>query len=234
VGDTGDDTGQRWRVVVVDDHELLSSSVELALRFDGRARVVATAATVAAGVAAVARHQPDVVLTDRRLPDGDVEDHVEEILAACPETRVLLMTGWSTPRSSMAALDAGASGVVSKAEPVTRIIDAIVRVAEGELVLPAELARSLLDRSGRAIASRSALSARELDVLEALARGESAHAAAERLCISPHTLRNHLAKAMLKLSVHDRLSAVSEAVRLGLVSPRLPGSAEQRSPRGTR
>lgn len=232
--DGGDGAGERWRVVVVDDHELLSSSIELAVRYDGRARVVATAETIAGGIEAVAAHQPDVVLTDRRLPDGDVEDHVRAIVAASSGTRVLLMTGWPTERSSMAALDAGVSGIVSKTEPVSKIIDAVVRVAEGDLVLPADLARALLARGGRVPAPRSALSARELDVLEALARGESAQAAADRLCISPHTLRNHLAKAMLKLGVHDRLAAVSEAIRLGLVSPQLPGSADRSSPRGTR
>jgi two-component system, NarL family, nitrate/nitrite response regulator NarL len=214
------------RVVVIDDHELLSSALELAIRHDGRAVVVATAPSIAQGLSIVAAHRPAVVLTDRRLPDGDVEEHIEALLRASPTSRVLLMTGWPTERSSLAALDAGASGIVSKTEPVTRIVDAVVRVANGELVLPAELAHALLARNGRTEARRSALSVRELDVLEALARGESTDAAATRLCISRHTLRNHLSKAMLKLGVHDRLGAVSEAIRLGLVSPHLPGASE--------
>jgi DNA-binding NarL/FixJ family response regulator len=230
----GEDDDGRWRILIVDDHELLSSAMELSVRHDGRAVVVATARTIAAGIDLAAHHRPDVVLTDRRLPDGDVEHHVHAIVAASPGTRVLVMTGWPTPRSSMAALDAGASGIVSKTDQVSKIIDAVIRVAEGELVLPAELASALLERSGRGAAGRPTLSDREIDVLEALARGESTQAAAERLCISHHTLRNHLAKAMLKLHVHDRLSAVAEGIRLGLVSPQLPGPSEGSAPKGQR
>lgn len=221
-----------WEVVIIDDHELLSSALELAIGHDGRGTVVATAASVAEGIRAVGTAKPDVVLTDRRLPDGDMEDFVRDLRTASPRSRILLMTGWPTERSSMAALDAGASGVVSKTEPVARIIDALDRVARDELVLPAELAHALLARAGRTEVRRSELSPRELDVVEALARGESAEEAADRLCISRHTFRNHLAKAMLKLGVHDRLGAVSEAIRLGLVSPQMPTPVDRRP--GTR
>lgn len=218
----------QWEVVIIDDHELLSSALELAIRHDGRGSVLATATTVAAGIRAVATARPDVVLTDRRLPDGDMEDFIRDLRSASPSSRILLMTGWPTERSSMAALDAGANGIVSKTELVGRIIDAVDRVARGELVLPAELAHALLARSGRTEGRRTELSPRELDVIEALARGESAEDAADRLCISRNTFRNHLSKAMLKLGVHDRLSAVSEAIRLGLVSPQMPAPLDRR------
>lgn len=221
--------GSGWQIVIIDDHELLSSALELAIAHDGRGSVVATATSVADGVHAVATAQPDVVLTDRRLPDGDMEDFIRDLRNASPRSRILLMTGWPTERSSVAALDAGANGIVSKAEPVGRIIDAVDRVTSGELVLPAELAHALLARSGRTDVDRTELSPRELDVVEALARGESAEDAAARLCISRNTFRNHLSKAMLKLGVHDRLGAVSEAVRLGLVSPQMPAPVDRRS-----
>lgn len=218
-----------WEVVIIDDHELLSSALELAIRHDGRGTVVATATSVAEGIRRVADARPDVVLTDRRLPDGDMEDYVRDLRSASPRSRILLMTGWPTERSSLAALDAGANGIVSKTEPVSRIIDAVDRVARDELVLPAELTHALLVRSGRTeVRRRTELSPRELDVVEALARGESAEDAADRLCISRNTFRNHLSKAMLKLGVHDRLGAVSEAIRLGLVSPQMPAPAERR------
>lgn len=217
-----------WEVVIIDDHELLSSALELAIRHDGRGAVVATATSVADGIRAAAAARADVVLTDRRLPDGDMEDFIRDLRSASARSRILLMTGWPTERSSMAALDAGANGIVSKTEPVGRIIDAVDRVARGELVLPAELAHALLARSGRTDIRRTDLSPRELDVVEALARGESAEDAAERLCISRNTFRNHLSKAMLKLGVHDRLGAVSEAIRLGLVSPQMPAPTDRR------
>jgi DNA-binding NarL/FixJ family response regulator len=216
---------QQIRLLVIDDHELLSSSLRAAFAQDGRATVVGTAGSIAQGLVAVAALQPDVVLTDRRLPDGDMDEHVAELKAACPSARVVLMTGWPTQRSSLAALDAGVQGIVSKSQSVDQILDSIARVAVGDLVVPIALTQVLLARAGRSdVANRNELSRRELDVLEALAWGESTVDAARRLCISNNTVRNHLARAMLKLGVHDRLAAVSEAIRLGLVAPRLPGT----------
>ena len=215
-----------WRVLIVDDHELLSSALAVAMDVDGRATVVATAPDLAGGRAAAAVHRPDVVLTDRRLPDGDADQHVTELLEASPSSRILMMTGWATERSSMAALEAGAHGIVSKAEHLDRIVDAVDRVARGELVLPRDLAGRLLGRTGAR--DRTTLSGRELDVLEALACGEPSAVAAARLCMSHNTLRNHLARAMLKLGVHDRLSAVTEAIRLGLIAPAMPATHSER------
>jgi DNA-binding NarL/FixJ family response regulator len=216
-------------VLVVDDHELLSSALRAAFSHDGRAEVVATAGTISEGVRQAGAVRPDVILTDRRLPDGDIDQHVARLLEASPRSRVLMMTGWPTERSSLAALDAGVTGIVSKADPVSRIVEAVLRVATGELLLPSELTTALLRRSGRAAsAGRAALSARELDVLEALATGESGAAAAQRLCMSPNTLRNHLARAMAKLGAHDRLGAVTEAVHRGLIAPRIPAPTRER------
>lgn len=223
--DRGVGTPDRVRLLVIDDHELLSSSLRAAFADDGRFHVVGTATSIADGLAAVAALRPDVVLTDRRLPDGDMDEHVAELKAAWPAARVVLMTGWPTQRSSLAALDAGVQGIVSKTQPVAQILDSIARVVAGDLVVPVSLTHALLARAGRSdTVCRNELSRRELDVLEALAWGQSTIEAAQRLCISNNTVRNHLARAMLKLGVHDRLSAVSEAIRLGLVAPRLPGS----------
>lgn len=209
-----------WRVVVIDDHELLSSALTVAFAADGRATVVATAPSLAAGRDTVRQQAPDVVLSDRRLPDGDMDEHLGELIDASPRSRVLLMTGWPTVRSSLAAFEGGARGIVSKTAPVDAIVDSVVRVARGELIVPDEVADRVFGRTRAA--SRASLSPRELDVLEALASGESSMAAAARLCMSHNTLRNHLSRAMLKLGARDRLGAVAEATRLGLIAPRLP------------
>jgi DNA-binding NarL/FixJ family response regulator len=218
------------RVLVIDDHELLSSALRAAFSLDGRAEVVATAESIAEGVRMAGATKPDVILTDRRLPDGDIDQHVGRLLEVSPGSRVMMMTGWPTERSSLAALDSGVTGIVSKADPVSTIVAAVLRVAAGELLLPASLAPLLLRRSGQAAPVRAgSLSGRELDVIEALAAGESTTIAAQRLCMSPNTLRNHLARAMAKLGAHDRLGAVSQATRLGLIAPRMPASSGGRS-----
>lgn len=223
------------RVLVIDDHELLSSALGAAFAKDGRTEVVGTASSIAEGVTAAATLTPDVILTDRRLPDGDMDERVDELRAASPSSRIVLMTGWPTQRSSLAALDSGVQGIISKSQPVSQILDTIARVVAGDLVVPAALTPVLLARTGRSDStSRNDLSRRELDVLEALACGESTVAAAARLHISNNTVRNHLARAMLKLGVHDRVAAVAEATRLGLVAPRLPGSPSAGDPSAVR
>jgi DNA-binding NarL/FixJ family response regulator len=216
-------TAKPITVLVIDDHELLSSALGANFAQDGRTEVIGTAGSVAEGLRAAAALQPDVILTDRRLPDGDMDEHIKQLRDASPSSRIVLMTGWPTQRSSMAALDAGVKGIISKAQPVAHILDTIARVVAGDLVVPSTLTPMLLARAGRSDVDRcNDLSSRELDVLEALACGESTIEAARRLHISNNTVRNHLARAMLKLGVHDRLAAVAAAIRLGLVAPRLP------------
>lgn len=218
-------------VLVIDDHELLSSALSAAFVQDGRASVVGTAASITEGLVAASTLRPDVVLTDRRLPDGDMDERIADLRAASPGSRIVMMTGWPTQRSCLAALDSGVQGIISKSQPVWQILDTVARVVAGDLVVPASLTPVLLARTGHSDAARpNDLSRRELDVLEALASGESTIQAAQRLCISNNTVRNHLARAMLKLGVHDRLSAVSEAMRLGLVAPPLPESDHSGAP----
>lgn len=218
-------------VLVIDDHELLSSALSAAFAQDGRASVIGTAASITEALVAAATLRPDVILTDRRLPDGDMDERVADLHAASPGSRIVMMTGWPTQRSCLAALDSGVQGIISKAQPVWQILDTVSRVVAGDLVVPASLTPVLLARTGHSDAARpNDLSRRELDVLEALASGESTIQAAQRLCISNNTVRNHLARAMLKLGVHDRLSAVSEAMRLGLVAPPLPEADHSGAP----
>lgn len=214
-------------VLVIDDHELLTSALLATFTEHDTIEPVGSAASLREGIGAAQALRPAVILADRRLPDGDTDQRLAELHEASPGSRILLMTGWLTVRSSLGALDAGAHGIVSKSQPVAQIIDAIGRVAAGELVIPAGLTTALLARaSHRGSPHRGDLSARELDVLEGLATGESTLEIAGRLCISHHTARNHLARAMLKLGAHDRLSAVLTAVQLGLIAPRLPGSRQ--------
>ena len=223
-GETSTIGAARWRVLIIDDHELLGTALAAALEQQGPMEVTGRATSLAGGVDAAGRLRPDLILTDRRLPDGDADEHLQRLRQASPTSRLLIMTGWLTERSSLAALDAGAHGLISKAKPVEDIIEAVRQVMAGNLVVPSDLASALLQRTygSSTAAKRSDLSRRELDVLEELAHGHSTAEAAARLCISAHTLRNHLARAMLKLGVHSRVAAVSEAIRLGLVSPHLP------------
>lgn len=212
------------RIVVIDDHDLLAGAVRIAFDQEPTCRVVATAGTWVEALEVVATFRPDLIVTDRRLADVDVDDHLGQLQAASPRSRILLMTGWPTERAFLSALRAGAHGVIAKSQSVVELVAAAHRVLAGELVAPAWLLPALLGDSHGG-EGRNRLTARELDVLELLATGAGSDDAAAKLCISVNTLRNHLRSAMAKLGVHNRLAAVSAAVERGLVSPQLPGRA---------
>lgn len=181
--------------------------------------VVAVASSIAAGIAAVASTQPDVILTDLVLADGVVTDHLPRLRAASSASRVLLVTGAPTEKAVRDGLDGGVQGFLDKGCSFEELVDAVRRVATGELVTSPSLASMVLAQLRTPVGPHGRLTGRELDVLQQLARGRSTTAIAAELCLSAHTVRNHVARAMAKLGVHSRLEAVREAVRRGFVAP---------------
>lgn len=210
------------RAIVVDDHDLVGSAIAASLRELDGFDVVGLATTIDAGVALAARSEPDLVVTDVRLPDGEVTDHLDRFRAAAPGARVLVLSGLATEQSLLAALRAGADGYVAKSQPMVDLVDAAQRVVAGELVFPGSYIRRLLEH-GQVVAPRRRsgprLTPREIDVVQLLAHGLSTVEVAEELVLSVNTIRNHLAAAMQKLGVASRLAAVAEAIRLGVVTP---------------
>lgn len=210
------------RAIVVDDHDLVGAAIAGSLgELDGFA-VAGVATTIEAGVALAARAAPDLVVTDLRLPDGEVTDHLDRFRAAAPDARVLVLSGIATEQTLLAALRAGADGFVAKTQPMAQLVDAARRVVAGELVFPGSYVRRLLEH-GQVVAPRRRsgprLTPREIDVVQLLALGLSTTDVAQELALSVNTVRNHLAAAMQKLGVGSRLAAVAEAIRLGIVTP---------------
>ena len=213
------------RTLIVDDHELVAGAIEATLERHPDFSVVGVATTIEDGLAAAARSAPALLLTDLRLGDGDVVDHLDRFRAAVPGLQVLVMTGMVSEGTVLQVLRAGADGYIMKTRPLTELVDAARRVATGELVYPDAYVRALLVREChlRAPDRRgAALTNREVEVLQLFALGHSTAEVANELHLAVNTIRNHLAAAMAKLSVSNRLRAVTEAIRLGIVSPPAP------------
>ena len=136
-----------------------------------------------------------------------------------PVTRVLFISEYIGGEIVLQALTAGAAGYLPKSSTPEEICDAIVRISQGESVLPAEigtgLAGTLRDR-GHVGAHH--LTARELGVLELIAEGESANVIADRLHLAVPTVKSHIQNVYAKLGVNDRRAAVAEAMRRGFIS----------------
>jgi DNA-binding NarL/FixJ family response regulator len=202
------------RVVLVEDHDMVAEAMTLAMERAYDIEIVARARSIATALTEVSRCSPDVVLLDRRLPDGDAIDAIGALSEA--GARVLVLTGEATSTVAARVAEAGGSGLVLKSAGLDELEDAVRRVADGEVVFSAEFLAGVLSRlTGR---TRSAtLTARERQALGLLADGASTAEVARRLGVAVNTARNHVQRVLEKLGARSKLEAVAIARREGLL-----------------
>jgi DNA-binding NarL/FixJ family response regulator len=190
------------RVFVVEDHELFASGVrtELGAEFE----IVGHAATVEDAVAGVQETEPDVVLLDVHLPDGNGSNVVER----CPEVRFLALSVSDAAEDVIAVIRAGARGYVTKSISSDALADAIRRVFEGDAVFSPRLAGFVLDAFGGNAPpidpELDQLTAREREVLRYIARGYAYKEIAAELHISVKTVESHVSSVLRKLQLTSR------------------------------
>ena len=189
--------------------------------------VSSVASTTAEATDAVRRDAPDVVLLDIELPDGDGIALGRSIAAEHPETKVMALTALNDPKAVGETLRAGFAGYLTKDTPLTQFVAMIEAAAAGEVVIPQRFAaaavgvRTAEERHASLLAEQ--LSPREREVLSLLAEGAGSDEIAQRLSVSPNTVRTHVQSILTKLQVHSRLEAATFAVRYGIV--KVPRSA---------
>lgn len=216
----GVDASGGVRVVVVEDHEMVASALEAALDQDPRIQVVGTASRLDDALALVADRRPDVLVTDLRLDGVEVAGELPRFAELVPDLRVLVVTGWATERTLFDCLDHGAHGFLAKSQGLDELVDAVLRVSLGDTVVAPPLLPALVRRtSPRAGRSQAQLTPRELEVLQLLGDGAGTRDMAERLSVSPNTIRNHVRAVLAKLGASTRLEAVTIARRLDLIAP---------------
>lgn len=210
------------RVLIVDDHEVLATSLSRALDLEPDLQVVGRAGTLAAAQQLIGSAAPDVLLLDHRLPDGDGVTAIPQLRALRQRMSIVVLTASTAEHVLVAAIEAGASGFVSKTRGLTELVAAVRAAAAGEAVVSPEMLSRLLPRLHRRTGSNGhqALTEREREVLALVAEGLTNAAIAERLVVSVHTVRNHVANLSAKLGASSKLEALAIAVREGL----LPGS----------
>ena len=210
------------RVVVVDDHAVFREGIRSLLGRIDDVEVVGEAATTEEAVAVTTAAIPDVVLMDLNIPGGGGEEATAEILARLPDTRVLVLTMHADDTHLRRALQAGARGYLVKDADPDAIVHSIVNVADGNVVLGADVGRHLLATTGaRPQRPFPTLTPREYEILDRLARGLANGAIAARMGISVKTVQNSVSGILLKLGVADRGQAVALARDAGLgVGPR--------------
>jgi len=221
-------------VLVVDDHALARAGLQNMLARDPDLEVVAEASDGKEALALCRSLSPDLVLMDVRMPEMDGLAATRAIKSEHPGISVVIVTMYVEPDYLLGALRAGAAGYVLKEATRSELIDAIKKVLEGESPLDPDLASELLLRLARdtddqeadslLLAKRRAaplpdtLTARELEVLQFLARGLKNRQIAEQLTLSPGTVKIHVQRIISKLGVSDRTQAAVRAVESGLLA----------------
>ncbi len=215
---------RRIRVLLVDDHQLLTGSLSALLAREADIEVVGIAGTVAEA-RALAKARLDVVLMDYRLPDGTGAEATRAIKARWPAARVVMLTAVSDDETLLESIQAGADGYLTKDRAVGEIVSAVRAAYAGETLLPRAVLLGIAQRISGA-RDRDAerrhiepLTPRELEILTALTEGLATPEICERLGIAPNTLRTHVQNLMGKLHVHSKLEAVAFGLRNRLVEP---------------
>lgn len=206
------------RVLIVDDHEVLATSLAHVLGLEPDLVSVGIAGTLARARALIPTTTPDVILLDHRLPDGDGVAAIAELRALRAGMHIVVLTASAADHVLVSAIEAGASGFLSKSRSLAEVTSAVRAAATGEAVISPEMLLRLLPRLRRTgPETHQQLTDREHEVVGYLAMGLSNAAIADRLTVSVHTVRNHIANLSAKLGAHSKLEALSIAVRDGLV-----------------
>jgi PAS domain S-box-containing protein len=216
-------TTRQARVLVADDYAMTRAGLRAILAQDQRLQLVGEARNGREAVAMATRLQPDLVLMDVRMPDMDGLQATRALKQTCPMTTVLILSMFEDAEVLLEAVRAGAAGYVLKAASEEDVRSAIWEVLDGNFPVDARMAREVLRRlshergQDRAATSTARLSAREHEVLDHLARGQTNREIGEELVITPNTVKIHVERILSKLGVSDRTQAAVRAIELGYI-----------------
>ena len=227
-GPGGTSTGP-LRVLIADDQALVRAGFRMILEAQPDIAVLAEAADGDAAVRLAARHRPDVVLMDIRMPGLDGLEATRRILGAVATgaaPRVIILTTFDLDEYVYAALQSGAAGFLLKDVTPEHLVGAVRVVATGDALLAPSITRRLVERYARpgpspdtaaAKAALGGLTPREAEVFALLARGLSNSEIADTLVVTEATVKTHVAAILSKLGLRNRAQAVVLAYESGIV-----------------
>jgi DNA-binding NarL/FixJ family response regulator len=215
------------RVLIADDDDLMRAGLAELLVVDAAIEVIGVASDGRQAVDLALALVPDVVLMDVRMPVLDGIEATRELATAAPHVKVLVLTTFEQDDYVFGALRAGASGFLLKRTRPEELIAAVQTVAAGDSLLSPSVTRLVIDHVARQsasapadVANLDALTPRERDVLQSLARGMSNREIANALFVEESTVRTHVKHVLMKLQLRDRVQAVIFAYENGIMQPR--------------
>ena len=215
------------RVVLVDDHEMVRYGLHCSLDAEPDIVVVGEAGTGEEAIRMAQEHRPDVMLLDVRLGDMDGPEVCRGVVGVAPSTAVIMLTSYAQEALILRSLSAGARGYMIKDVELSELKAAIRAVHRGHSVLDPKITGSVIARAtgpdgdarpGHPAAAPSPLlSEPEIRIVRHLSEGLTVREIAERVQLSPHTIKDRLGRIRDKLAVRSRIAIVAEAVKRGLV-----------------
>lgn len=219
------------KVLVLEDEPIIRKLLVEAVAESDHLEVVGQVASISAARTFLdsCEAMPDVLLADLLLPDGSAIELIRELKRRSTAIDVLVVSASGDASSVIGAIEAGASGYIFKDDPLHEMGNHVERILRGESPISPSVARHILKRmcgeiegaaKTGATLSDVALTPREKDILQTLARGFSAEETATYHGMSPHTVVTHMKNIYKKLAVHSKTEAIFEACQLGLIQIR--------------
>jgi DNA-binding NarL/FixJ family response regulator len=204
-----------FRLLVVDDHEVVRQGLVALLERRESFQVVAEAGTVAEALEQARRHRPDIVIMDVRLPDGSGIEACRAIRAELPETRVVMLTSYPDEEAVLSAIVAGASGYLLKQIRGRDLVSALETVGRGESLLDPAVTERVLERIRRIATGTSEndeiaqLTSQERKILLLVAEGKTNKEIAGEIFLSDKTVKNYVSSILAKLNLERRAQAAA-------------------------
>jgi len=210
--------GRPFRLLVVDDHEVVRQGLVALLDRRPNFQVVAQAGTVEDALAQARLHQPDIVIMDVRLPDGSGVEACREIRADLPDTRVVMLTSFPDDEAVLSAIVAGAAGYLLKQIRARDLVSALEAVGRGESLLDPAVTERVLARvrqiaSGEIHDELAGLTPQERKILMLVAEGKTNKTIAAEIFLSDKTVKNYVSSILAKLNLERRAQAAAFVAR---------------------
>lgn len=199
------------RILTVDDHPLLREGIAGVLAGEGDMRLVAEAGNGIEAIEAFRAYLPDVTLMDLQMPQLNGVEAITAIRREFPAAKIIVLTTYSGDVQAVRALKAGAQGYLLKSSLRKELLETIRLVMAGRRRIPPEVAGEIAEHS-----TDSDLTTREIEILRAVAAGNSNKLIASQLAISEETVKTHMKSVLSKLDANDRTHAVTIALKRGI------------------
>ena len=200
------------RILAADDHALLRQGIASLIDIEPDMELVAQAATGREAIEQFRRHQPDITLMDLQMPDISGIEATIAICSEFPNARIVVLTTYSGDVHVVRALKAGARGYMLKGDVHTDLLETIRAVHSGRKRIPPEVAAELAGHTGE-----DQLTARELEILKRIAKGNANKEIAAQLSIAEDTVKSHVGNILEKLGANDRTHAVTIGLKRGII-----------------